>query len=497
VPLNRDDRLRRAEGVDPRSLPLTPTDGFVLSLIVGQPRLAEILVATGMEREAVMDSLQRLVDHGVVEVADGPAKPVESTRGISVAARTSAASATPKATVREVSVAVAPNFRDRAAQRRAEQMRAVLSAKSSVSAAKSSISKAEVESILRAKAEAAKSARSAETSREDAKPKSEQASRTSVEVRSESSPNHPAVEARDDLPQWRQVDASDRRIVAQSPVTLETQRRVFWIRDHEDRVSDLEILGLQPQADLVAARTAYHAASRWLHPDAYYGKELGELRAELEKAFATLRKAFERLSKAQNGGGENPRKSAQSLDAAKRAERAAEYYMQGQRELEQGHLQGAASLFKIALDIEPEREVYHRAWQGTWARAQQEKARKARMAAERSLDLGDLESAAQQFETVVRANPSAANLAAAAACIVRLTPARGRELALSAIDALHVELSTRAVSPGSRCEIHLACARTFLILGQVHTAREQLENARRISPDHEDLAGLQALVNAG
>ena len=61
---------------------------------------------------------------------------------------------------------------------------------------------------------------------------------------------------------------------------------------------DWTVLGLKPGATAEAVKLAYFDASRVFHPDRYYGKNLGSVRARLERIFQRLSEAHEKLTEA-------------------------------------------------------------------------------------------------------------------------------------------------------------------------------------------------------
>jgi DnaJ-class molecular chaperone len=61
------------------------------------------------------------------------------------------------------------------------------------------------------------------------------------------------------------------------------------------RVSHYELLGVAADADHGAVRRAYLEKSKKLHPDAWYGKELGEFGPLLSKWFQKLSTAYQTL----------------------------------------------------------------------------------------------------------------------------------------------------------------------------------------------------------
>jgi hypothetical protein len=61
-----DRRLRLAEGIDLRSLPLTPEDAFVLSHLDGSATESDIALATGLDANVIHQSLEKLRSLGVL-----------------------------------------------------------------------------------------------------------------------------------------------------------------------------------------------------------------------------------------------------------------------------------------------------------------------------------------------------------------------------------------------------------------------------------------------
>ena len=59
-----------------------------------------------------------------------------------------------------------------------------------------------------------------------------------------------------------------------------------------------DLLGVPPNADHKALKKAYFVASKELHPDRFYGKDLGMFRTLLERLFRAITEAYEQLDKA-------------------------------------------------------------------------------------------------------------------------------------------------------------------------------------------------------
>jgi len=77
----------------------------------------------------------------------------------------------------------------------------------------------------------------------------------------------------------------------------ETKARILRLHRRLRSLKPHELLGLSPGADAAMVKRAYFAASKELHPDRYYGKDLGGFRDKLSDIFAQLTRAFEQLKK--------------------------------------------------------------------------------------------------------------------------------------------------------------------------------------------------------
>jgi DnaJ domain len=75
----------------------------------------------------------------------------------------------------------------------------------------------------------------------------------------------------------------------------EVKIRIVRLHRRLKRIGPYEILGLGRDADKASIRRAYYMASKELHPDRHYGKDLGEFREKLGDIFARLTDAFQTL----------------------------------------------------------------------------------------------------------------------------------------------------------------------------------------------------------
>jgi hypothetical protein len=77
----------------------------------------------------------------------------------------------------------------------------------------------------------------------------------------------------------------------------EVKMRVIRLHRRLKKLSPHEMLGLPRDADRQTIKRAYYGASKELHPDRYYGKDLGHFREKLGDIFARLTEAFQSLDK--------------------------------------------------------------------------------------------------------------------------------------------------------------------------------------------------------
>lgn len=75
-----------------------------------------------------------------------------------------------------------------------------------------------------------------------------------------------------------------------------TKTRLIRLHRRLPKLAPRELLCLPPDADRKAAKRVYFAASKELHPDRYFGKDIGPFRAMLSEIFTQLTRAFERVS---------------------------------------------------------------------------------------------------------------------------------------------------------------------------------------------------------
>ena len=78
---------------------------------------------------------------------------------------------------------------------------------------------------------------------------------------------------------------------------VEMKRRIIRLHGRLRKLAPHELLGVPEGADKATIKRAFAAASKALHPDRYYGKDLGPFRAKLARIFTRIAEAAEELEK--------------------------------------------------------------------------------------------------------------------------------------------------------------------------------------------------------
>jgi DnaJ-domain-containing protein 1 len=93
--------------------------------------------------------------------------------------------------------------------------------------------------------------------------------------------------------------AVDPKDLAEGPdLSDETKKRILRLYRRMRKLAPHELLGVAPDADIAAVKRAFGAASKELHPDRYFGKDLGRFREKLAKIFNRITEAVQELEKA-------------------------------------------------------------------------------------------------------------------------------------------------------------------------------------------------------
>jgi hypothetical protein len=81
-------------------------------------------------------------------------------------------------------------------------------------------------------------------------------------------------------------------------LSRETKERIVRLHRRIKKLDPYELLGVSPDADRAATKRVFSAASKELHPDRYYGKNLGSFKSKLATIFARMTEAMQSIEKA-------------------------------------------------------------------------------------------------------------------------------------------------------------------------------------------------------
>jgi DnaJ-domain-containing protein 1 len=111
--------------------------------------------------------------------------------------------------------------------------------------------------------------------------------------------NAPILSVLEQLDDGSPVDPSDLALGPDLPE--DTKRRILRLHRRLRKLEPHELLGVQPGADAGTVKRAFAAASKELHPDRYFGKDLGPYREKLAQIFARITEAVQALQRASKG----------------------------------------------------------------------------------------------------------------------------------------------------------------------------------------------------
>jgi len=81
----------------------------------------------------------------------------------------------------------------------------------------------------------------------------------------------------------------------------ETKMRIVRLHRRLRKLQPHELLGVAADADAATVKRAFAAASKELHPDRYFGKDLGSYREKLAQIFSRITEAVQALLKSSKG----------------------------------------------------------------------------------------------------------------------------------------------------------------------------------------------------
>jgi hypothetical protein len=499
--MHQGDRVERVE-LDVATLPLTPEDFFLLSRIEGKPTVEEVIRSSGLPASEAKQKLARLIEIGAVR-----------------------------------SHSVKIELKRSQSRRRNDRLARRLSA------------------TMEAGREKRSAAPKPAPSREQSLPKEEP----------------PPLDPNASIPaeiEFELVPADDSRIDPELAIDVDRQRDIVSALDRLETMNHFEVLRIMPTSNTAAIKRAYHKLSRHLHPDAYYGKDIGPYRDWLSTVFEAVKTSYDLLmssdkrdeyvqrlleieahkraqtqarvaavreaEEAREAEVERQREMAEALErereeAEARRKREAEreawrreqegrkardrarkmrvdarllgadtrkakakaHVKQARAELAAGNEGAAAGLMRLAMDLDPSNEEYHRMWQDQLAHAQESRSDSARAKGDHLANGGDLAGAAHYYETAARAHPTPFNLARAAHALAAAEDERSHMRAMAALDALQAaEALGEPLPPDDAVAVLCELAEGFLRLGQPATAKVQLDRAAEQIPSDKRVQAL-------
>jgi tetratricopeptide (TPR) repeat protein len=357
-------KLRVSPGFDPLKASVGPQEYFVLSRIDGLQTLREVLLTTGLPVERAIAIVQRLRAIGALlvpgEIAPAPAAPATApppARAVPEAIDQSARTPQRPPGPPGIPAGRAPSTTNPQAPASARTTGPI--------------------PVSRAGAPAAPPLRRAANNQPPAP------------ISSDPDPEHdlslPGATAAE-LAALREDVALDDSI----------RRRILAMARLADGRDPWAVLGVPAGAEARHLKRAYFKLSKAIHPDRYFGQQLGSFTARLPFVFEALSRAYARLTSPERPGG------APAIDRAEQPQTPQEYAAElfdraCQLEVSGGHLD-AMKLFAAAVRVDPQ-------------------PRYLRRAASCALAAGQPRSAveyAKKAHSLAPADPSAARLLAAA-----------------------------------------------------------------------------------
>lgn len=149
-------------------------------------------------------------------------------------------------------------------------------------------------------------------------------------------------------------DPDELRALTEASVLTDAQRRqILAIARLLDKRDPWALLGVAQGSDAKTLKRAYFKLSKDIHPDRFYGKQLGSFAARLSTVFEAVSRAYERLTNPEKSGahqvGTPVAETAQSPQeyAAELYERACAFEVAGDHE-------NAMKLFAAVVRIDPQ-----------------------------------------------------------------------------------------------------------------------------------------------
>jgi len=269
------------------------------------------------------------------------------------------------------------------------------------------------------------------------------------------------------VPSENKASKADEEAALAEAVDLPLDRkREILAREAAMEDDHYAVLGLKPGATVKEVSAAYHEASRVIHPDRYFGKQLGSFQGRLERVFRRLAEAHATLSddtkrdaylkarprlRAAVAAAAPVRPPTSADEAARQAERRARLarhpYLSGgvrakglveeaKSQLKSGAPERALGLLHMAHRLDPKRNSGVAVRNEAQAQKNAEHARAEVERARAAAALGDTAAAVAAYRAALALDPTSHDAAFSAAQLLNRTsaPAEARALAQTAAD---------------------------------------------------------------
>jgi len=294
------------------------------------------------------------------------------------------------------------------------------------------------------------------------------------------------------------------------PPELQSELRTFDAAGRD--VSLYDLLGVSPDTDAATIRRTYLERSRRYHPDAWYGKNVGDFGPLLSRAFQKLSAAYQILSdedaRAQYDQKLKQRLSQREREAMERRALSREEEERRQRERRErllrtkgfarigaahklyeealelalnGERAQAIAALKAARQLDPRRAEVGQKLVELEREAARSRSQLAFRSAREHEEIGEFEPALKIYAQAAQMDTSNASVAAGAA---RCAYALGDVKQASSFAARAVEAAPADV------EMRFFLARAFIELGLTVKARAELTRVLELKKDHEEARAL-------
>lgn len=268
--VSRNDVPRRLGRERIQDLPLTPVEGYVLSQIDDHTAVADLGLVVGLPAEELDRILCRLADLGLIQLGAtqplAPGGPPGRPRGEKPEAATSAAAASlpnpPRDSPHQGGGPDGPGAASSPA--RSPAVRPAVAPPPPRPSSRPPTSDRPPGPPPRGRPSSSEPPRAAGTASADVKP--------------------PSADPSSAAGEW-------------GVLTPEERRRIETFLVRAESSDFYKLLGVSRRADRAEIRSAYFGLAKEFHPDAYYGREIGEARHRLERIFRQITRAYEVLSR--------------------------------------------------------------------------------------------------------------------------------------------------------------------------------------------------------